>query len=235
MWKDAAIASTRSSRSSGREAVQTVGDVARHRQVGKQCELLKYHAPPAAAAAAGRCARAESNRTRSLSVIRPASARRQAGEAAKDRALAAARRPEQDGDARRTSKSTSSRKTGESLRRQRRDGGSCERGSGPGATAGFRIPPRATQTRREEAPARWPALRRSAAPGPHRRSRSTPSASHPGMLPPTIRTTPNSPIVWANVRTSAERRPSIDSGSVTRTNVRSGEAPSTAEASRKDG
>src|SRR5215467_1674683 len=52
----------------------------------------------------------------------------------------------------------------------------------------------------------------------------------PGILPPTMRTTPNSPMVWAKDRTMPEIRPAEDSGAITRTNVRSGDAPSVADA-----
>src|SRR5215469_4238099 len=52
----------------------------------------------------------------------------------------------------------------------------------------------------------------------------------PGMLPPTIRTTPNSPIVWAKDSTVPVISPADESGAITRMNVRSGEAPSVPEA-----
>ena len=60
---------------------------------------------------------------------------------------------------------------------------------------------------------------RSRATAPRRRSRSTPSASRPGRLPPTISTTPNSPSVCAKLSTMPVTRPRTDSGSTTRRNV----------------
>src|SRR5260370_42558594 len=52
----------------------------------------------------------------------------------------------------------------------------------------------------------------------------------PGILPPIISTTPNSPRVWANARTTPVTKPDRESGTTTRKKVRSGEAPSVAEA-----
>ena len=57
----------------------------------------------------------------------------------------------------------------------------------------------------------------------------------PGRLPPTISTTPNSPSVWAKLSTAPARMPSFASGSVMRTKVRQGDAPSIADASSRDG
>ena len=54
----------------------------------------------------------------------------------------------------------------------------------------------------------------------------------PGMLPPIISTTPNSPIVWANVRTKADKRPGQASGSSIRRKVSQGVMPLTQAASR---
>src|SRR5262249_38022824 len=52
----------------------------------------------------------------------------------------------------------------------------------------------------------------------------------PGILPPTIKTTPNSPMVWAKHRAVAVTKPETDSGTTTRQNVLSLETPSTADA-----
>src|SRR5215469_11505476 len=52
----------------------------------------------------------------------------------------------------------------------------------------------------------------------------------PGMLPPTMRTTPNSPIVWAKDSTVPLIRPADESGAITRMKVRNGDAPSVADA-----
>ena len=54
----------------------------------------------------------------------------------------------------------------------------------------------------------------------------------PGMFPPTISTTPNSPIVWAKVRTAAVRKPRSESGAATVRKASSGDARSAAAASR---
>src|SRR5438046_7089023 len=53
----------------------------------------------------------------------------------------------------------------------------------------------------------------------------------PARFPPTIRTTPNSPRVWAKLNTAAVTTPGNDNGRITRQNVRKAPAPSTAEAS----
>src|SRR5438046_7311360 len=52
----------------------------------------------------------------------------------------------------------------------------------------------------------------------------------PGILPPTISTTPNSPIVCAKVSAVAVTTPEIESGTITRQNVRSFGTPNTADA-----
>src|ERR1700692_588911 len=52
----------------------------------------------------------------------------------------------------------------------------------------------------------------------------------PGILPPTIRTTPNSPMVCANAKTTPAISPGTERGTTTRKKVRAGEAPSVAEA-----
>ena len=74
----------------------------------------------------------------------------------------------------------------------------------------------------------------TAAPARGRRSAIETVRVTPGRLPPTISTTPNSPTVCAKLRTTPAITPSIDSGSVTRRNVRSRDAPSVAEASRSE-
>ena len=43
----------------------------------------------------------------------------------------------------------------------------------------------------------------------------------PAMLPPTISTTPNSPMVWAKLRMAPVAMPGSDSGTITRRNVAS--------------
>src|SRR5256886_17540883 len=53
----------------------------------------------------------------------------------------------------------------------------------------------------------------------------------PARFPPTIRTTPNSPSVWAKLNTAAVTTPGNDNGRITRQNVRKAPAPNTAEAS----
>src|SRR5215475_10833723 len=58
-------------------------------------------------------------------------------------------------------------------------------------------------------------------------------ARHPGRLPPTIRTTPNSPSVCAKLRTTPVTTPSSESGSSTRKNVRQRDAPNVADASSR--
>src|SRR5207245_11534069 len=57
----------------------------------------------------------------------------------------------------------------------------------------------------------------------------------PGMLPPTMSTTPNSPMVWAKLRTTPVTTPAIDNGNVTRTNVASRDIPRVHEASTNYG
>src|SRR5579884_1403865 len=57
----------------------------------------------------------------------------------------------------------------------------------------------------------------------------------PGMLPPTIRTTPNSPIVCAKLSATPVTNPEKERGTVTRQNVRNFDAPRTAEAFRSRG
>src|SRR5437016_11693555 len=57
----------------------------------------------------------------------------------------------------------------------------------------------------------------------------------PGMLPPTMSTTPNSPMVWAKLRTTPVTTPAIDNGNVTRTNVANRDIPSVHEASTSFG
>src|SRR5438067_13905171 len=52
----------------------------------------------------------------------------------------------------------------------------------------------------------------------------------PGRLPPTISTTPNSPIVWAKLKATPVTRPDAERGRITRKKVRSFEAPKVAEA-----
>src|SRR5258708_5079408 len=52
----------------------------------------------------------------------------------------------------------------------------------------------------------------------------------PGMLPPTISTTPNSPMVWAKLRATPVTTPETDKGKTTRKKVRSREAPNVCEA-----
>src|SRR6202035_4483790 len=52
----------------------------------------------------------------------------------------------------------------------------------------------------------------------------------PGMLPPIMSTTPNSPMVWAKAKTTPVISPGTERGTTTRKNVRDGEAPSVAEA-----
>src|ERR1700688_4999638 len=54
----------------------------------------------------------------------------------------------------------------------------------------------------------------------------------PGMLPPTISTTPNSPIVCANVSATPVTSPENDKGTITRQKVRNFDTPSTADAFR---
>src|SRR5215469_10747315 len=55
----------------------------------------------------------------------------------------------------------------------------------------------------------------------------------PGILPPTINTTPNSPMVCANVRAVAVMSPGIDKGTTTCQNVRNFETPNTADAAKR--
>src|SRR6056300_272200 len=55
----------------------------------------------------------------------------------------------------------------------------------------------------------------------------------PGMLPPTISTTPNSPSVWANVKTTAVNTPGHTSGNSTRQNACQVDMPQQAAASRQ--
>ena len=52
----------------------------------------------------------------------------------------------------------------------------------------------------------------------------------PGMFPPTISTTPNSPMVWAKLSATPVTSPEIESGRITRKKVFVREAPSVAEA-----
>src|SRR5215472_12434163 len=53
----------------------------------------------------------------------------------------------------------------------------------------------------------------------------------PGMLPPIIRMTPNSPTVWAKPSTAPVKRPGLASGSATVQKARRGEARSVAATS----
>lgn len=55
----------------------------------------------------------------------------------------------------------------------------------------------------------------------------------PGRLPPSMRTTPNSPTVWAKVRTAEVRMPFFASGRAMRTKAIAGEAPRVAAASSR--
>src|SRR5207245_11798562 len=55
------------------------------------------------------------------------------------------------------------------------------------------------------------------------------------MLPPTMSTTPNSPIVWAKLRTTPVTTPAADKGKVTRKNVANRDIPSVHEASTSFG
>ena len=57
----------------------------------------------------------------------------------------------------------------------------------------------------------------------------------PGMLPPTISTTPNSPSVWAKVSTMAETTPGQASGNSMRRSMRRGDMPQHSAASRTSG
>src|SRR5660397_211805 len=57
----------------------------------------------------------------------------------------------------------------------------------------------------------------------------------PGMLPPTISTTPNSPTVCANVSTAAVSRPGREGGATPGAAGPSRHAPSTVDASRSRG
>src|SRR5271165_855372 len=52
----------------------------------------------------------------------------------------------------------------------------------------------------------------------------------PGILPPIMSTTPNSPMVCAKAKATPVINPGTESGTTTRKKVRSGEAPSVAEA-----
>src|SRR5215472_17731647 len=52
----------------------------------------------------------------------------------------------------------------------------------------------------------------------------------PGILPPTIRTTPNSPMVCAKLKATPVISPGSESGTTTRKKVCSGETPSVADA-----
>src|SRR5436190_22253927 len=52
----------------------------------------------------------------------------------------------------------------------------------------------------------------------------------PGIFPPTIRTTPNSPIVCAKLNATPVTNPGTDSGRITRKNVLSFEAPNVEDA-----
>src|SRR6266576_392788 len=55
----------------------------------------------------------------------------------------------------------------------------------------------------------------------------------PGMLPPTISTTPNSPMVWAKLSAVPVTRPDIESGRMMWKNVRRRDAPRVADAASK--
>src|SRR5678816_2151692 len=52
----------------------------------------------------------------------------------------------------------------------------------------------------------------------------------PGIFPPTISTTPNSPMVWAKLRATPVTNPDRDKGKMTRKHVRIREAPRVCEA-----
>ena len=55
----------------------------------------------------------------------------------------------------------------------------------------------------------------------------------PGIFPPIISTTPNSPTVCAKLRAIPVTSPGLDSGKTTRQNVRHPEAPKVAEAASR--
>ena len=55
------------------------------------------------------------------------------------------------------------------------------------------------------------------------------------MFPPTINTTPNSPIVWANARTTAVTTEGRIAGNNTRNSVSRGDFPRVAAASASEG
>src|SRR6266516_2770096 len=55
----------------------------------------------------------------------------------------------------------------------------------------------------------------------------------PGILPPTMSTTPNSPRVWAKVKTMPVTTPETESGKITFAKVRSFETPSDIDAASK--
>src|SRR5437763_14136728 len=57
----------------------------------------------------------------------------------------------------------------------------------------------------------------------------------PGMLPPTIRTTPNSPMVWAKLSGTPVTSPEIDNGRTIRKKVLNLETPSVCEAAIRRG
>src|SRR3954468_4846711 len=57
----------------------------------------------------------------------------------------------------------------------------------------------------------------------------------PGMLPPTISTTPNSPMVWAKLSAIPVTSPEVDKGKMIRKNVLTREAPSVWEAATNRG
>src|SRR5215475_11136755 len=55
----------------------------------------------------------------------------------------------------------------------------------------------------------------------------------PGMLPPTMSTTPNSPMVCAKLSAIPVTKPEVESGTSTRQKVRNFEAPNTSDADNR--